>query len=1170
MHNRSAEIKSLQGCLNDLISVLAFPALWSGREPDQVVTALLDGLVAMLRLDFAYARVGRLSSGPQHEMLSLSGGSDRKTKAGDVGLALGPCLKGDLPAATPVRIPNPVGAGEILVVTLSLGLQEQIGLLAAGSARPDFPTTNETLLLRVAANQAAIWLQEARHQSAQKLAAEELEQRVVERTREVSAINEELLREVSERERAEQRLTAQYAVTRILAESDTLAQAAPHILRAVGGSLGLEWGALWVVDQDARVIRCQNIWHAPDVRSAEFDAVSRRTVFKLGEVLPGRVWETGSAMWFGDISRNTIFKRANVAAKEGLLAAIAFPILLGGQTLGVIEFFSGKPQRPGSERLATLSAIGSQIGQFIERKRAEEEQRKLASLVENSTDFIGIASTEGQLLFVNRAGRKMLGLQGDEHVRRTVMTDIVADSERDRFVNEILPAVMRDGRWEGEVLLRRFNSDALIPMLHHLFFIRESTTGNRLALATISRDITHRKQAEEKLRRSEANLAEGQRISHTGSWTWNVVTGECFWSVEHFHIFGLDPETFNPTVDNTQRLIHPEDLPLVEQTLERAVRDQSNFEVEYRLVRADGSIRHHCGMGHPHSNNGGELVFSGSVIDITERKEAEAQLLAVKDELAAELISMTRLHEFTNALQLETDFHTLLEAVLAATIELQDADFGHVQLFDPHTGALEIVVQQGFTKESLDYFREVREDSSASGRAIAHGKRIIIEDVETDPDFAGHLQIAKASGYRAVQSTPLISRAGDLLGVISTHFRQPHRPSDRVLRFTDLYARQVADLLEQKSVESALRRSETYLAEGQKLSHTGSWADSPSTGEIYWSREHFQICGLDPETISPTYEMFLDMVHPEDRPQVRETYDKAVRERGDYECNYRVVRPDGMIRYIHALGHPVCNESGELTEFVGTVVDTTERRLSEEALRHAHDELAHATRVQTLGEMSASIAHEVNQPLAAIVTNGHACLRLLGREHPDLEGAREAVEAMINDGMLASDVIKRIRRLLKKSAPERSQLDMNRIIQEVTLLTAGELSKNNVFVRTELESDLPAVMADRVQIQQVLINLILNGSEAMSDLLLGPREVLIRSLRSDPRQVTVSVQDSGVGLKVEAPERMFDAFYTTKHDGLGLGLSISRTIVEEHGGKLWATPNKDQGATFRFSLPACN
>jgi PAS domain S-box-containing protein len=511
MDDRSAEIKSLQGCLNDLISVLAFPALWSGREPAQVINTLLDGLVAMLGLDFAYARVGDLVSGPQHEMLSLPGGRDGKTKAGELGLALGPWLTGNLPA-TPVNIPNPVGAGQIQVVALSLGLQEQIGMLAAGSARSDFPTTNETLLLRVAANQAAMWLQEARLMSAQKLVGEELEERVAERTHQVSAINEELVREVSERERTEQRLTAQYAVTRILAESDTLAQAAPHILRAVGGSMGLEWGALWIVDQDERVIRCQNIWHAPDVRSTQFDAVSRRTSFKLGEALPGRVWETGSPVWFGDVSRNTISKRSNLAASEGLLAAIAFPILLGGQTLGVIEFFSSKPQRPGSERLATLSAIGSQIGQFIERKRAEEEQRKLASLVENSTDFIAISSPEGQVLFVNRAGQEMLGLDGDEHVRSTVMIDYISESERDRFINEILPAVMRDGRWEGEVLLRHFMSGALIPMLHHLFFIRESTTGHRLALATISRDITERKQAEEKLRRSEANLAEGQRI----------------------------------------------------------------------------------------------------------------------------------------------------------------------------------------------------------------------------------------------------------------------------------------------------------------------------------------------------------------------------------------------------------------------------------------------------------------------------------------------------------------------------------------------------------------------------------------------------------------------------------------------------------------------------------
>jgi PAS domain S-box-containing protein len=249
--------------------------------------------------------------------------------------------------------------------------------------------------------------------------------------------------------------------------------------------------------------------------------------------------------------------------------------------------------------------------------------------------------------------------------------------------------------------------------------------------------------------------------------------------------------------------------------------------------------------------------------------------------------------------------------------------------------------------------------------------------------------------------------------------------------------------------------------------------------------------------------------------------------------------------------------------------DISERKRDEAALHEAQAELAHVTRVTTMGELAASIAHEVNQPLGAIVTNGHACLRLLSRDAPDLEGAREAAEAMIGDAMRASEVIKQIRALLKKTAPGKSPLDINEAIREVLALAAGELSKNHVALRTELEAELPSVLGDRVQLQQVMLNLILNGKEAMSGEGWQPRELLVSSQSSKPRGITVSVSDSGVGFDPQDSERIFDAFYTTKTNdgGLGLGLSISRTIIEAHGGRLWATRNEGEGATFRFTLP---
>jgi PAS domain S-box-containing protein len=374
------------------------------------------------------------------------------------------------------------------------------------------------------------------------------------------------------------------------------------------------------------------------------------------------------------------------------------------------------------------------------------------------------------------------------------------------------------------------------------------------------------------------------------------------------------------------------------------------------------------------------------------------------------------------------------------------------------------------------------------------------------------------------------------------------------------------DITEHKRVEEERRRSEAYLKEGQRLSHTGSWAWNVSTGELFWSEEHFRICGLDPQIGKPPNPA-IQVIHPEDLSFAQEAFEKAIRERSDFELDCRVVHPDGEIRYVHSLAHPIFNNAGDLTEYVGTIIDTTERKLSEQALRQAHAELAHFSRVLTMGELTASIAHEINQPLGAIVTNGNASLRLLSRETPDLEGSREAIDCMISDAMRASEVIKRIRALLKKTTPEKTALDINETIRDVIALSASELAMNRVSLRAELAADLQPVLGDRVQLQQVMLNLILNSNEAMGNPDRQPRELIISSRESKAGEVTVAFKDTGIGVSPQNRERIFDAFNTTKEGGLGLGLSISRTIIEGHDGRLWTSSHDGTGATFQFMLP---
>ncbi|MGA8689270.1 MAG: PAS domain-containing protein [Methyloceanibacter sp.] len=373
------------------------------------------------------------------------------------------------------------------------------------------------------------------------------------------------------------------------------------------------------------------------------------------------------------------------------------------------------------------------------------------------------------------------------------------------------------------------------------------------------------------------------------------------------------------------------------------------------------------------------------------------------------------------------------------------------------------------------------------------------------------------------------------------------------------------DIEDRRRVTDALRRSEADLAEAQRLSHTGSFAWNVTSGKIHWSDEAFRIFEYD-GTAEPTIALVLKRTHPEDRPLFQRLIESVTRQGQDWDVEHRLLLPDGAVKHVHVVAHPIKDEAGHL-EYVGALMDVTGAKLAQEALQQAQSELAHVTRVITLGELTASIAHEINQPLAAIITNGEACLRWLRNEPPDPEEAQGAVERIIRDCHRASEVIQRLRALAKKSDPRRTQLDINDVITDVVALVQREVLSQHVKLRLDLARALTPVFGDRVQLQQVIINLMMNGIEAMAQAN-GPRELLIRSHQHATNQVLVAVQDSGIGIDPENLDCLFNAFFTTKSDGMGMGLSICRSIIEAHGGELWALPNDGPGAIFQFTVPA--
>src|SRR3984957_5423105 len=376
------------------------------------------------------------------------------------------------------------------------------------------------------------------------------------------------------------------------------------------------------------------------------------------------------------------------------------------------------------------------------------------------------------------------------------------------------------------------------------------------------------------------------------------------------------------------------------------------------------------------------------------------------------------------------------------------------------------------------------------------------------------------------------------------------------------FAAQTLELQEEK-----LQRSEAYLAEAQRLTHTGSWAWRVAGREaLHLSEEWYRIYGFDPENGPPALEERVQRAHPDDRAKWLGAIDRAIADKSDYEVEFRILLPDGSVKHIHTVGHPVLNASGDLVQFVGSSTDITQRKLAEEALRQAQADLAYVSRVTTMGEVTASLAHEVNQPIAAAVTDANTCIRWLTRDQPDLEEAREAAFRIVKDAKRATEIVSRIRLLFEKGAPVRELVDVNEVIREMIVLLRNEATRHPVSIRTELTADLPPVMGDRVQLQQVMMNLIMNSIDAMNDVA-GPRELAIRSQQAENEELMVSVSDTGVGLPAQQVDQIFNAFFTTKPHGTGMGLRISRSIVEAHGGRLWAADNSPRGASFYFALP---
>jgi predicted ATPase/C4-dicarboxylate-specific signal transduction histidine kinase len=531
----------------------------------------------------------------------------------------------------------------------------------------------------------------------------------------------------------------------------------------------------------------------------------------------------------------------------------------------------------------------------------------------------------------------------------------------------------------------------------------------------------------------------------------------------------------------------------------------------------------------------------------------------------------------------------LIETLMVIAIEHAGAERGLLIL--PRRQDYQIEAEAKTDRDRVEVHLQQREmrpsevPESLLRYVIRTQQSVILGDASAENLFSEDEYI-RQTDPRSVLCLPLVKQ-GKLMGVLYLENRlAPHVFTPDRLAVLDLLASQAAislenarlyaeverENLERQRVEDELRRSERLMAEGQRISRTGSWAWNIQTGKLVWSAEQWRMFGLNPDAGEMTFGLLAEIIHPADRSLVLQTVDEAIGMSAAFDLEFRICMPNGEVKYIQGAGHPILEKSGEL-EYVGAFMDLTQQKRAEEDLRRkeadlrkSQAELAHVTRVTTMGELAASIAHEVNQPLTGIVTNGIACIRWLGAERPNLEEAKQSVNRIIRDGKRAADVIGRIRALFKKANPAREPLDLNETIREVIDLIQNELEKKQIVLRLALARELPLLLGDRVQLQQVMLNLILNAIEAMSRVEGRRRELTISTKLHGDAGVLVKVQDTGEGLDPQFVDQIFNAFQTTKKGGLGMGLSISRSIVENHSGQLWVTANDGPGATFQFTL----
>jgi PAS domain S-box-containing protein len=765
-------------------------------------------------------------------------------------------------------------------------------------------------------------------------------------------------------------------------------------------------------------------------------------------------------------------------------------------------------RRAEAQRDRTIQELQAQQSML-----SESEQRFRAIFDEAGTGITLVDLQQpGAPIQNNRALQTMLGLSEEELGLFETYDELTAEANREADAaafRELCEGKRDSLRQEKHFIL----PDGRSVWANVIFTLLRDSAGLPRFVIAIHQDITRRKHAVEELQAKQDLLDLAQKSARAMAFDWYIQQEVNVWSPQQEALYGLPPGSFDGTYQSWKKLIYAPDWPLLLKAITHA-HGTGDVSVEFRVKWPDGSLHWLATNGQMFFDDQGKpFRMVGFTADISRRKIIEEELRRSAAFLAqAQQLSRTGSFSWSVA----TDEIAWSEELY----RIYELDPGITITFD--------IIRTRVHPEDLTLYEKMVEQARNGGDDFEWQYRLLMPD-------------------QSIKYMHAVAQAT----------RDPNGQLE--------YIAAVQDVTRRKLIEEEMRRSEAFLAEGQRLSTTGSFVWRPDSDEIVFSDELKRI--FEFELAMPvTLERIVGRVHPDDLSLVAEKISQARAGGGDHDYEVRLKMPDGSVKYVHTNARANRRSDGYL-EFIGAMQDVTLRRLAEEALSKARSELAHVTRIMSLGVLTASIAHEVNQPLSGIITNASTCVRMLDGDPPNVDGARETAKRTIRDGRRAADVITRLRALFSKQDATSELVDLNEATREVITLSRSELERNRVLAKTEFKDELPLVTGDRVQLQQVILNLLRNGSDAMSHVDDRPRELLFRTEVEENNRVRLSVQDAGVGFEPQSLDRLFQTFYTTKEDGMGIGLSVSRSIIESHRGGLWATPNDGPGVTFSFSIP---